>query len=219
LEAAKDCALGLQFLRSHETHWLLQPLNISGCKWEDISMDFIVGLPFSACKFDSIWVIVDRFTKSAHCISVHTNYMAEKYAELYIARMLCLHGVPKTIISDPGPQFAACFWEQLHSSFGMHLIHSSTYHPQTYGQRERVNQILEDMLRVRVLNYHDKWDKCLPLVEFSYNNNYQESLRMAPFKALYGRRCHTPLSWIEPGKRTIFGPDLVTEVEKIVHHI
>jgi hypothetical protein len=198
---------------------LLQPLNISGCKWEDISMDFIVGLPFSACKFDSIWVIVDRFTKSAHCISVHTNYMAEKYAELYIARMLCLHGVPKTIISNRGPQFVACFWEQLHSSFGMHLIHSSAYHPQAYGQRERVNQILEDMLRVRVLNYHDKWDKCLPLVEFSYNNNYQESLRMAPFKALYGRRCHTPLSWIEPGKRTIFGPDLVTEVEKIVHHI
>jgi hypothetical protein len=198
---------------------LLQPLNIPGCKWEYINMDFIVGLPLSACKFDSILVIVDRFTKFAHFILVHTNYMAEKYTELYIVRMLCLHGVLKTIIFDRGPQFVACFWEQLHCSFRMHLIHSSAYHQQTYGQRERVNQIHEDMLRVCVLNYHDKWDKCMPLVEFSYNNNYQESLRMAHFEALYGHRCHTPLNWIEPGKRTIFGPDLVTEAEKIVHRI
>jgi hypothetical protein len=79
---------------------LLQPLNIPAWKWEDISMDFIVGLPLSARKFDSIWVIIDRFTKSAYFISVHTNYRAEKYAELYIAHNLCLHGVPKTIISD-----------------------------------------------------------------------------------------------------------------------
>jgi hypothetical protein len=70
-----------------------------------------------------------------------------------------------------------------------------------------------------VLNYHDKRDKCLPLDEFSYNNNYQESLRMAPFEALYGRRCRTPLNWIKPGERMIFGPDLVTKAEEIVHHI
>jgi hypothetical protein len=82
---------------------LLQPLNISAWKWEDINMDFIVGLPLSARKFDSIWVIVDRFTKSTHFMPVHTNYRAEKYAELYIAHILCLHGVPKTIISDRGP--------------------------------------------------------------------------------------------------------------------
>jgi hypothetical protein len=79
---------------------LLQPFNISAWKWEDININFIVGLPPSAHKFDSIWVIVDRFTKSAHFIPVHTNYMAKKYTELYIARILCLHGVSKTIISD-----------------------------------------------------------------------------------------------------------------------
>jgi hypothetical protein len=79
---------------------LLEPLNIPAWKWEDISMNFIVGLPLSTRKFDSIWVIVDWFTKSAHFIPVHTNYMVEKYAELYIAHILCLHGVPKTIISD-----------------------------------------------------------------------------------------------------------------------
>jgi hypothetical protein len=79
---------------------LLQPLNIPAWKWEDISMDFIIGLPLSARKFDSIWVIIDRFTKSAHFIPVYTNYRAEKYSELYIAHIMCLHGVPKTIISN-----------------------------------------------------------------------------------------------------------------------
>jgi hypothetical protein len=135
---------------------LLQPLNISAWKWKDISMDFIVGLPLSTHKFDSIWVIMDWFTKSAHFIPVHTNYRVEKCAELYIARILCLHGVPKTIISSRGPQFVSRFWEQLHASLGTHLIHSSTYHPQTDGQTERVNQILEHMFRACVLNYHDK---------------------------------------------------------------
>jgi hypothetical protein len=107
---------------------LLQPLNIPACKWEDNIMDFIVGLPLSTCKFNSIWVIIDRLTKSAYFIPVHTYYRAEKYAELYIALILCLHGVPKTIISDRGPQFIAHFWEQLHASLGTHLIHNLAYH-------------------------------------------------------------------------------------------
>jgi hypothetical protein len=172
---------------------LLQPLSIPTWKWEDISMDFTVGLPPTYHKFNSIWVISDRLTKSAHFILVHTRYRAKKYAELYTSRILCLHGVPKTIISDLGPQFIAHFWEQLHASLGTHLIHSSAYHPQTDGQTESVNQILKDMLRACVLNYPDKWGKCLPLAEFSYNNIYQESLRMEPFEGLYGRRCCTPV--------------------------
>jgi hypothetical protein len=101
----------------------------------------------------------------------------------------------------------------------MHLIHNSAYHLQTVGQTERVNQILEDMLQVCVLNCPNKWDKCPPLVEFSYNNSYQESVRMAPFEALYGCRCHTPVNWIEPSERMIFGHDLVIEAKEIVHHI
>jgi hypothetical protein len=82
-----------------------------------------------------------------------------------------------------------------------------------------VNQILEDMLRACVLNYPNKWNKCLSMAEFSYNNSYQESLKMAHFEALYGCRCRTPINYIEPGERTIFGPDLVIEAEEIVHHI
>jgi len=87
----------------------LQPLPIPSWKWEDISMDFIVGLPNTSQKHDSIWVIVDRLTKSAHFIPVHTTYNAKRYAEIYLDRIVCLHGVPKTIISDRGAQFVACF--------------------------------------------------------------------------------------------------------------
>jgi hypothetical protein len=92
-------------------------------------MDFIVGLPLMARKFDSIWVIMDRLSKSTHFISVHTNYNIQKYVKIYIAHVLCLHRVPKTIISDQGSQFVARFWEQLHASLRTHLIHSSAYHP------------------------------------------------------------------------------------------
>jgi hypothetical protein len=133
--------------------------------------------------------------------------------------VLCLHRVPKTIISDRGSQFIARFWEQLHAFLGAHLIHSSAYPPQTDGQTERVNQILEDMLRSCVLEHQGSWDQNLSCAEFSYNNSYQESLKMAPFEVLYGCRCHTLLNWIEPGENAIFGPDLVEEAELIVHRI
>jgi hypothetical protein len=130
-----------------------------------------------------------------------------------------LHGVLKMIIFDRGSQFVAHFWEQLHASLGTHLIHSSAYHPQTDGQTERVNQILEDMLIACVLEYQGGWDKNLSWAEFSYNNSCQESLKMAPFKVLYRCQCCTPLNWIEPVKKAIFGPDLVEEAEVTVHRI
>jgi hypothetical protein len=176
-------------------------------------MDFIVGLPNTSQKHDSIWVIIDRLTKIAHFLHVHTTYSAKKYAEIFLDQIVRLYGVPKTIISDRGPQFIARFLEQLQSALGTKLIRSSAYHPQTDGQTERVNQILEDMLRACIIHYGASWDKCLALAEFSYNNSYQASLQMAPFEALYGRRCRTPLSWSKTGERKIFGPDLVIEAE------
>jgi hypothetical protein len=201
----------------------LQSLPIPTWKWEDISMDFIVGLPRTAKGYDSIWVIIDRLTKITHFLPVKTDSPVTIYAQLYIARILGLHGVPKTIVSDRGPQFVAKFWEALHKSLGTKLLHSSAYHPQTSGQTERVNQILEDMLRACVLDFSPKWDECLPLAEFSYNNSYQESIKMAPFEALYGRRCRTPLNWSEPGERYFFRPDMVKEaeekVQKIIHNM
>jgi hypothetical protein len=131
----------------------LQSLPIPTRKWEDISMDFIVGLPRTAKGYDSIRVIIDRLTKIAHFLLVKVKYTVATYAELYIARILSLHGVPKTIVSDRGPQFVSKFWKELHKSLGTKLLHSSAYHPQTSGQTERINQILEDMLRACVLEF------------------------------------------------------------------
>jgi hypothetical protein len=193
---------------------LLQPLSIPMWKWDDISMNFIVGLPLTARKKDSIWVIVDRLTKTAHFIAVHTTYSVQQYAELYMDHIVRLHGISKTIISDRGTQFVARLWELLHECLGTKLIRSSSYHPQTDGQTERINQILEDMLRSSILHFDKSWYKSLSLAEFFYNNSYQVSLKMAPFDALYGRRCRTPLNWSEAGERTLFGPDLAKDAEK-----
>jgi hypothetical protein len=162
---------------------LLHPLKIPEWKWEEIGMDFIVGLPRTSAGYDSIWVIVDRLTKVAHFIPVKTTYSGAKLAELYMARIVCLHGVPN---------------------------------PQTDGQTERTNQVLEDMLRACALKHGGSWDKSLPYAEFSYNNSYQASLKMSPFEALYGRKCRTPLYWDQTGERQLFGPEIIQEAEEQV---
>jgi len=119
---------------------LLQPLSIPGWKWEEISMDFIVSLPPTQKGHDSIWVIVDSLTMSAHFIPVRSTYRRSNYAELYFSQIVRLHGVPCTIISDRGPQFTTRFWEHLHSLLGIKLVRSLAYHPQTSSQTDRVNQ-------------------------------------------------------------------------------
>jgi hypothetical protein len=182
-------------------------------------MDFIVGLPRTQSGYDSIWVIVDRLTKVAHFIPVKTTDSRPQLAELYMSRIVCLHRVPKKIVSDRGTHFTSKFWERLHETLDTQLCFSSTYHPQTDGQTKRVNQILEDMLRACALQYERSWDKSLPYAEFSYNNSYQESLKMAPFEMLYGRRCRTPLFWNETGERKVFGPNILQEVEKQVRMV
>jgi IS30 family transposase len=114
-------------------------------------MDFIVGLPRTLAGYDSIWVVVDRLTKLAHFIPVKTSYSSAVLAELYMSQIVCLHGVPKKIVSDRGMRFTSHFWEQLHEALGTHLNFSSAYHPQTNGQTQRTNQVLEDMLRACAL--------------------------------------------------------------------
>jgi hypothetical protein len=110
-----------------------------------------------------------------------------------MSRIVCLHGVPKKIVSDRGYQFTSTFWKSLHDSMDTKLNFSSAYHPQTDGQTERTNQVLEDMLRACALKHGGIWDKSLPYAEFSYSNSYQDSLKMSPFEALYGRKCIEPL--------------------------
>jgi hypothetical protein len=143
----------------------LQLLSIPEWKWENICMDFIVGLPRTLRGYNSIWVIVDRLTKSAHFIPISTTNRVRQYAELYISHIIRYHGIPKTIISDRGSFFVARFWKQLRECLGTHFLRSLAYHPQTGGQNEWVNQIIEDMLCACVLTDGPKWDKHLPLAE------------------------------------------------------
>jgi transposase InsO family protein len=150
-------------------------------------LDFIVGLPRTQAGYDLIWVIVDRLIMVAHFIPVRTTYSSAKLAELYLYRIMCLHGIPKKIVSDRNSQFTSKFWEKLHESIDTKLNFSSAYHPQTDGQMERTNQILEDMLKACSLKYGKSWDKSLPYAEFSYNNSYPASIEMALFEAMYGR--------------------------------
>ncbi|WVZ80905.1 hypothetical protein U9M48_028342 [Paspalum notatum var. saurae] len=193
---------------------LLQPLKVPEWMWEEITMDFSVGLPRTQKGYNSIWVVVDRLTKIAHFIPVNTTYSGAKLAEPYISRIVCLHGVPKRIISDRGSQFTSRFWEQLHDSLDTKLRFSTAYHPQTDGQTKRTNQILEDMLRACAIQYGTSWNKCLPYAEFSYNNSYQASLKKSPFEAQYGKRCRTPLFWNQIGEKQVFGPDIIQDAEQ-----
>ena len=124
---------------------------------------------------------------------------------------MTLHGVPLTIVSDRGSVFVSCFLEQLQQCLGTSLLRSLAYQPQTDGQTERVNQVLEDMLRACAISFPEKWDECLNLAKFFYNNRYQKSIHMAPFEALYGKKCRTPLNWVKVGDHGYFGPDFIKE--------
>ena len=154
-------------------------MSIHEWKWDKLGMDFIMGLPRTRSGYDSIWVVVDRLTKVAHFIPVKTTYTSAKLAKIYMTRIICLHGVPRSIVSDRGIQFTSKFWNQLHETLGTRLEFSTAFHPQTDRQTERVNQILEDMLRAYALDYGSSWDDNLPYAEFSYNNSYQAGLKMA----------------------------------------
>ena len=195
---------------------MMQEFSIPTWKWEEINMDFVIGLPPSRRHHDSIWVVVDRLTKSAHFLPVHTSYTAEDYARLYIRELVRLHGVPLSIISDRGTQFNLQFWKAFQKGLGTQVLLSSAFHPQTDGQAERTIQTLEDMLRACALDFKGSWDDHLPLIEFAYNNSFHSSIGMAPFKALYGRKYRSPIGWFEVGEAAVSGPDSVFEaMEKV----
>ncbi|KAD3640029.1 hypothetical protein E3N88_29252 [Mikania micrantha] len=196
---------------------LLQQPEIPVWKWEQISMDFITKLPKTASGCDTIWVIVDRLTKSAHFLPIKETDKLEKLTRVYLKEIVSRHGVPISIISDRDSRFTAHFWKSLHKALGTRLDISTAYHPQTDGQSERTIQTLEDMLRACVIDFGNSWETHLPLVEFSYNNSYHTSIGAAPFEALYGRKCRSPLCWAEIGESQLTGPELVHETtEKIV---
>ncbi|GJU81491.1 reverse transcriptase domain-containing protein [Tanacetum coccineum] len=219
-EYVSKCLTCLKVKAEHQRpSGLLQQPEIPVWKWEGIAMDFVTKLPRTSSGHDTIWVIVDRLTKSAHFLPMREDYKMDRLARLYLNEIVARHGVPISIISDRDSRFTSRFWQSMQEALGTRLDMSTTYHPQTDGQSERTIQTLEDMLRACVLDFGGSWDVHLPLVEFSYNNSYHSSVRCAPFKALYGRKCRSPIMWAEVGEGQLIGPELVQETTEKISQI
>nr|GEX34981.1 putative reverse transcriptase domain, ribonuclease H-like domain, aspartic peptidase domain protein [Tanacetum cinerariifolium] len=180
-------------------------------------MDFVSRLTRTPSGYDSIWVIVNRLTKSAHFLPMKKTDSIENLAQLYLKEIVCRHGVPVSIISDRDSLFTSRFFETLQKALGTQLNLSTAYHLKMDGQSERTIQMLKDMLRACVINFGNSWYRHLPLVEFSYNNSYHASIKAAPFEALYGRKCRSLVCWSEVRDSQLTGPELIREtIEKIV---
>ena len=179
-------------------------------------MDFVTHLPRTPRGHNAVWVIVDRLTKLAHFLAMRMTFTLERFWWLYIQEIVRLHGVPVSIVSDRDPRFTAHFWKSFQKAMGTRLTMSTAFHPQTDGQSERTIQVLEDMLRACVLDHKGSWEKHLPLEEFAYNNSYQASIQMAPYEALYGRSCRSPICWTGVGESPITGPDLIRDASEKV---
>ncbi|GJV10137.1 putative reverse transcriptase domain-containing protein [Tanacetum coccineum] len=220
------CYGDLRSVIMHETHklkaehqrpsgLLVQPA-IPEWKWDNIIMDFITKLPRSSQGFDTIWVIMDRLTKSAHFLPIRENDPLDKLARLYLNRIVARHGIPVSIICDHDGIFTSNFWRSFQKALGTDISTSTVYHPETDGQSERTIQTLEDKLRACVIDFGKGWVKHLPLAEFSYNNNYHASIKAAPYEALYGQKCRSPVCWAKVGEAQLTCPELIQEkTEKI----
>ncbi|GJT45993.1 putative reverse transcriptase domain-containing protein [Tanacetum coccineum] len=179
--------------------------------WPGMKKDIATHLPRSSGGYDTIWVIVDRLTKSAYFLAIRKDYKMEKLSRLYIDEIVARHGVLMSIISDRDGRFTSRFWQTLQKALGTRLDMCTAYHPQTDRQSEHTIKTLEDMLRAHMIDFGGSWDTHLSLAEFSYNNSYHLSIRCAPFEALYGRRCRSPVLWAEIRESRLIGPELVQE--------
>ncbi|GJV54941.1 putative reverse transcriptase domain-containing protein, partial [Tanacetum coccineum] len=180
---------------------LVQPA-IPEWKWDNITMDFITKLPKSSQGFDTIWVIMDRLTKSAHFLLIREYDPLDKLARLYLNRIVARHGIPVSIICDRDGRFTSNFWKSFQKALGTDISMSTAYHPEIDCQSERTIQTLEDMLHACVIDFGKGWVKHLPLAKFPYNNSYHASIKAAPYEALYGRKCRSPVCWAEDRQKS-----------------
>ncbi|GJS66661.1 putative reverse transcriptase domain-containing protein [Tanacetum coccineum] len=187
---------------------LVQP-DITQWKWDNITMDFFTELPKSSQGYKTIWVIFDRITKFAIFVPMRETEPMEKLERMYQKEVVTRHGIPVSIICDRDPRFASNFWRSLQKALGTNLDMSTAYHPQIDRQSERTIQTLEDMLRACAIDFVKGLVNHFPLVEFSYNNSYHASINAAPFEALYGRKCRSPVCWAEVGEVQLTGPEIV----------
>nr|GEV24672.1 putative reverse transcriptase domain, ribonuclease H-like domain, aspartic peptidase domain protein [Tanacetum cinerariifolium] len=188
-------------------------------KWDNITIDFVTKLLKSSQGYDAIWVIVDRLTKFVIFTPIRETDPMDKLIRIYLKEVVTRHGIPVSIISDHDPRFASNFWRSLQNALGTRLDMSIEYHPKTDGQSERTIQTFEDMLRACAIDFGKGWVNHLPLVKFSYNNSYHATIKAAPFEALYGRKCRSPICWTEVGEAQILGPELIQETTKKIVQI
>ena len=165
---------------------VLKPNPILDAPWQDLSMDFVVGLPQSQ-EYDAIWMVVDRLTKLRHMVPCNSTCSSEDLANLFLHNVWKHHGPPSTVISNRGPQFASRFWKALCERLGIERRLSTGCHPQMDGQTERFNTTMEEYLRLYVNHHQDDWVDWLPLCEFAANNAASETTQVSPFFATFGR--------------------------------
>ncbi|GJX66406.1 putative reverse transcriptase domain-containing protein [Tanacetum coccineum] len=214
------CLMCLRVKAEHQKPYgLLVQHEIPQWKWDNITMDFVTKLLRTQSGNDIIWVIVDRLTKSAHFLPMRETDPMDKLARLYLKEVVTRHGIPVSIICDRDTRFALNFWKTFQKAMGTRLDMSTTYHPETYGQSERTIQTLEDMLRACVIDFGNGWERHLPLIEFSYNNSYHASIKAAPFQALYGRKCRSPVCWAEVRDAQLTDPVLIHETTEMIVQI
>ena len=198
-----------------EPHGLYLPLPVPNLPWTDISMDFVLGLPRTKRGSDSIFVVVDRFSKMAHFIACHKTDDATYIADLFFRDVVRLHGVPKTIVSDRDTKFLSHFWKVLWAKLGTKLLYSTTSHPQTDGQTEVVNRTLGTLLRTVVGKNLKTWKDCLPMIEFAYNRTVHSSTNFSPFEIVYGFNPLTVLDLLPLPMNDISSLDGAAKAEKV----
>jgi len=198
-EVQRNCSSCITYLHAKFTiipYSLYTPLPITSTLWEDINIDFVLGHPRTSRGVDSIFVVVDHFSKMAHFIPCHNVDDASNVAKLFFKEVVHLHGLPKTIVFDKDTKFLNHFWRTLWSQLETKLSFFTTCHSQTDGQTKVVNTSLSTLLRVVVKGNHKSWDEYLPQIEFAYNCVVHCTTKLSPFKVIYGFNPITPLDLI-----------------------
>jgi hypothetical protein len=176
-----------------DPHGLYMPLPVPSVPWEDISMDVVLGLPRTKRGRDSIFVVVDRFSKMAHFIPCYKSDNASHVVDLFFTEIIHLHGVPNTIVPDRDAKFLNHFWRTLWFKLRTKLLFSTTCHSQTDGQTKVVNRTLSTMLRAVLKTNLKLWEECLPHIEFAYNRSVHSTMKVSLFRVVYGLSHRAPI--------------------------